>query len=80
MDSERERNHVDAEAVRQEYELERQAAERARVTAEHSRESAESGRRAVAGEVSETVADLRTLLARMEAVEALRRDARKGTP
>ena len=31
MDSERERNHVDAEAVRQEYELERQAAERARV-------------------------------------------------
>jgi len=47
------------------------------VAAEESRVSAENGRRAIAGEVSETIATLKTLVTRMEAVEALRRDAKK---
>jgi membrane protein involved in colicin uptake len=77
MDTEMERRRADAEAQRQQHELSRQAAERARNAAEESRVSAEHGRRAVAEEVSEIVATLTTLLNRMEAVEALRRDARK---
>ena len=77
MESEIERHRAEAEAVRQQRELERQNAERARDTAEASREAAENGRRALAGEVSETVDTLKTILNRMEAVEALRRDARK---
>ena len=80
MDIEMERRHADAEAARQQYELERQDAERARNTAEESRVSAEHGRRAVADEVTETIATLKTLVDRMEAVEALRRDAKKGAP
>jgi len=75
-----ERRHAAAEAVRQQHELERQAAENARNTAEQSRASAETGRRAIANEVNGTVATLTTLVDRMEVVEALRRDARKGTP
>ena len=80
MDSEIERHRADAEAARQQSELERQEAERARSTAEETRVSAENGRRAVADEVSETIVTLKNLVTRMEAVEALRRDARKGTP
>ena len=79
MDSQMERRHDDAEAVRQQHELQRQVAEHARNTAEESRVSAEHGRRAVADEVRETIATLTTLLNRMEAVEALRRDARNDT-
>jgi hypothetical protein len=80
MDRETKRLHADAEAVREQHELGRQAAERARIAAEESRVSAESGRRVVAGEVSETIATLKTLVSRMEAVEALRRYARKDPP
>jgi hypothetical protein len=79
MGIEMERRHADAEEVRQQHELQRQVAERARDTAEESRVSAEHGRRAVADEVRETIATLTTLLNRMEAVEALRRDARNDT-
>ena len=79
MDIEMERNRADAEAERQQHELTRQAAERVRVSAEESRASAEDGRRAIAAEVSATVATLTTLLGRMEAVEALRREGRKDT-
>ena len=64
MDSELERRHGDAEAARQQHEVERQAAERARITAEKSRVSAEDRRRAVAHEVSATVAALTRLLNR----------------
>jgi methionine synthase I (cobalamin-dependent) len=77
MDSETERHHADAEAIRQQHELTRQAAELGRIAAEESRMSAEDGRRAVAGEVSETIATLQTLVRRMEAVESLRRAAKK---
>jgi len=77
MNNESERRLADAEAERQQHERDRQGAERARIAAEESRVSAESGRRVVAGEVSETVAALQTLLKRMEAVEALRRDVPK---
>jgi membrane protein involved in colicin uptake len=80
MESALERRHAAAEAVRQQHELERQAAENARNTAEQSRVSAETGRRAITDEVKVTVATLTTLVDRMELVEALRRDARKGTP
>ena len=80
MESDTQRRHADAEAVRQQHELERQSAERTRIAAEESRVTAESSRRTVAGEVSETVATLTTLVRRMEAVEALRRDARKDAP
>ena len=80
MDNEMARRHADAEAVRQQHELARQATERARVAAEESRVSAENRRRALGDEVSQTIATLTTLLKRMEAVEALRRDARKETP
>jgi hypothetical protein len=79
MDNEMDRRHA-AEAVRQQHELERQAAERGRSTAEESRVSAENGRRAIVEEVSEAIETLTMLLHRMEAVEALRRDARKDTP
>ena len=77
MDTEKDRRPDDAEAERQQHELTRQTAERARVAAEESRASAEDGRRAVADEVGATIATLTTLLGRMEAVEALRRNARK---
>jgi hypothetical protein len=76
MDIEMDRRRVDAEAERQQQELTREAAARERVAAEESRVSAEDGRRAAADEVRETIATLTTLLIRMEAVEALRRDAR----
>jgi hypothetical protein len=77
MDNESGRRLVDAEAERQQHERDRQAAELARIAAEEARVAAESGRRVVAGEVSETVAALQSLLQRMEAVEALRRDVPK---
>ena len=77
MDIEMERRRADAEAERHQHELTRQAAERARDDAEASRVAAENGRRALAGEVRETVETLTTILKRMEAVEALRRDAAK---
>ena len=80
MDRETERRHTDAEAVRQQHELERQIAERARIAAEDSRASAENGRRTVAVEVSATIATLKKLVTRMEAVEALRRDAKRDAP
>jgi hypothetical protein len=80
MDSETERRHAEAEVVRQQQEAQRQAAEVARHAAERTRESAEVGRRAMASEVHGTVATLTTLVARMEAVEALRREARKREP
>ena len=80
MDSDIERRRAVAEGLREQRELKRQAAELARNAAEESRVSAENGRRAVADEVSETVATLTTLLNRMQAVEALRRDARKDVP
>ena len=76
MDSESEHGRARAEAVRQQRELERQTAERARDAAEASRMVAEKGRRALVGEVSATVETLTTILKRMEAVEALRRDPR----
>ena len=79
MDIEMNRRRADAEAERQQHELTRQAAERARAVAEESRASAEEGRHAVAAEVSATIATLTTLLSRMEAVEALRRQATKDT-
>ena len=79
MDSEIDRRRAEAEAMRQQHELERQAAERARDAAEASRVAAENGRRAVADEVSGTVEMLTTILNRMEAVEALRRDGRNET-
>ena len=79
MDIELERRRADAEVERQQHELTRQAAERARAAAEESRVSAEGDRRTVAVEVSATIAALTTLLSRMEAVEALRREARKDT-
>ena len=77
MDIEMERRRTDAEAERQQQELTRQAAERARVAAEDSRASAEDGRRAATEEVHATIATLTTIVGRMEAVEALRRYARK---
>ena len=77
MDIERERRRADAEAERQQHELNRQAAERARAAAEVLRASAEDVRRAAGAEVHATVETLSTLLSRMEAVEALRREARK---
>jgi hypothetical protein len=79
MDIETERRRADAEAERQQHELTRQVAERERAAAEESRVAAEHGRHAVATEVSATVATLMMLLSRMEAVEALRREARKNT-
>jgi hypothetical protein len=77
MDTEMDRGPGDAEAERQHHELTRQDAERARAAAEELRVSAEDGRRVAADEVRETIALLTTLLIRMEAVEALRREARK---
>ena len=74
------RRHAEAEATRQQQELERQAAEQLRNTSEGSRVSAEDGRRTVALEVNETIETLTTILHRMEAVEALRREARKDPP
>ena len=79
MDSETERRRAEAEAVRQQRELERQTAEHARDAAEASRVAAENGRRALADDVSDTVETLTIILKRMEAVEALRRDARNDT-
>ena len=75
MNTEMERRRGDAEARRQEHELAREAAERARNTAEASRVEAENSRRAAAREVAETLTTLSTIVARMEAVEALRRVA-----
>ena len=78
MESALERRHAAAEAVRQQRELERVAAETSRNAAEQSRASAETGRRAVTDEVRGTIATLKIVLDRMEAVEALRRDARSA--
>jgi hypothetical protein len=75
-----ERRRADAEAVRHQRELERQPAERARDAAEASRVAAENGRRALADNVNDTVETLTIILKRMEAVEALRRDARVSVP
>ena len=79
MDIEMERRRANAEAERRQHELTRQTAERARVAAEESRASAEAGRRTIAAEVSGTIETLTTILTRMEAVEALRREAMKDT-
>ena len=79
MDSKKGRGYAEAEALRQQHELERQTAERARDAAEASRVTAEDGRRAVTDEVSGTVETLSTILNRMEAVEALRRRGHKDT-
>ena len=79
MDSDIKRSSAEAEALRQQHELQRQAAEHARDAAEASRVTAEHGRRAVADEVSGTVETLTTILNRMEAVEALRRGSHKDT-
>jgi hypothetical protein len=79
MESALDRRHAATEAVRQQHELERQAAESARHTAETSRASEETRRRAVADEVHQTIATLTALVDRMEVVEALRRDAYRGT-
>jgi hypothetical protein len=79
MDIEMERRRDDAEVERQQHELTRQAAERERAEAEKSRVFAEDGRRAVAAEVRATVETLTTVLSRMEALEALRREARRDT-
>ena len=73
MNTEMERRCAHAEAGRQEHELAREAAERARNTAEASRVEAENSRRAAAHEVAETLTTLTTIVARMEAVEAMRR-------
>jgi hypothetical protein len=80
MNSETERRRADAEALRQQQELDRQTAERARGAAEESRVAAENGRRVLADEVSGTVETLTTIVNRMEAVEALRRDTGKERP
>ena len=79
MDIDNDRRGADAEAERQQHELARQTAERARAVAEELRVSAEHGRHAVVEEVGETIATLTTLLGRMEAVEALRREASRDT-
>jgi hypothetical protein len=79
MDIDNDRRGADAEAERQQHELARQTAERARAVAEELRVSAEHGRRVVAEDVRETIATLTTLLGRMEAVEALRREAGRDT-
>jgi hypothetical protein len=76
MNDELERHHTEAEAIRHEHELARQAAERARNEAEASRVTSENRRRQVAEEVSDTVEMLMSIVKRMEAVEALRREAR----
>jgi hypothetical protein len=60
MDIDRERRRAHAESLREEQEGLRQSAERARSTAEAERVSAEDGRRAVASEVSATIATLAT--------------------
>ena len=78
VESALERRHAAAEAVRQQRELERVAAETSRNAAEQSRAAAETGRRAVTDEVRGTIATLKIVLDRMEAVEALRRDARSA--
>ena len=80
MESDTEHGRAAAEVVRQQQELERQAAETARHAAERARASAEVGRREIASEVNGTIATLTTLVARMETVEALRREARKREP
>ena len=77
IDIDIEGRRVDAETRREQHELARQDAERARAVAEKSRASAEEARRTVAAEVSATVETLTTLVSRMEAVEALRREATK---
>ena len=80
MHNEMESRRADAESAREQHELARQETERARVTAEESRMSAEDGRRAAATEIRATIAALTTLVERMEAVEALRRQATKDAP
>ena len=79
MDIEMECRRAEAEAERHQHELTRQTAEQARAAAEELRAFAEEGRRAVAAEVNATIATLTTVLRRMEAVEALRREARDDT-
>ena len=78
METEMERRRADAESDREREELVRHANERARVAAEAARVNAEDGRRAVTEEVTETVKALKTLLNRMEAVEAMRRRSHSG--
>ena len=75
-----ERGRTDAEQARQQQELSRQSSELIRVAAEQARIEAEEFRRAAAEELGGTVATLRTLVERMEVVEAMRRAAsRKET-
>jgi hypothetical protein len=70
---------ADAEARRQESERVREESERRRVAAEAARVGAEEGRRLAATEMAQTVATLTELLSRMEAVEQMRRSARRDT-
>lgn len=80
MDTDAELLLTDAEVIRQQQELSRQATERTRVAAENARVVAEEHRRTAAQEVSDTVATLKALLERMEAVEAMRRTSRGPAP
>ena len=73
-----ERLRAEAEAVRQQQERDRQARERQRVAAEGERVAAEDVRVTATVEVRETVATMKTLLGRMEAVEKLRRSRRQS--
>ena len=78
MDSEQERLRAEAETSRQLHELQRQGNERTRGIAEASRAAAEEMRRASTIEIVGTVDTLSTIVKRMEAVEALRREARRN--
>ena len=73
-----ERQRIEAERVRQTQETVRQAQEATRAQAEADRVSAEAARLTAATEVDATIAAFRTLLERMEAVEAMRRASRKS--
>jgi hypothetical protein len=72
-----ERQRTEAERLRQTQESARQAQEASRAHAEADRVLAETARLTASTEVNATIATLRTLLERMEAVEAMRRAARK---
>ena len=67
-----------AEVGREQREKAREAQERSRVAAEEARVIAEVERRTMAKAVGDTVTTLTTLLARMEAVEQMRRASRNN--
>ena len=78
--SDAEEKRRNAEMVRQRQETLRQDEELSRNTAEAARAAAETRRVAAAKEVNDTVANLTTLLDRMQAVETMRRTARGEDP